>query len=55
MFEKDICFCTNFECEHKDCRRHQVNTPQDESARYITKSHFECDEDGNCKFYYKRG
>lgn len=26
----DITFCLNFECPRHNCRRHQINTPQDE-------------------------
>lgn len=50
MFElNDICFCTNFECSHHDCRRHPINTPSDD---YITRTVFECNKDGSCNYFY---
>lgn len=52
-WDYDICFCTNFECKKHDCRRHQINTPQD--VLYLSFSEFKLKEDGNCDYYLKRG
>ncbi len=49
--EYDITFCMNFQCKHQDCRRHPINTPSDQV--WLSKSDFQCDEDGSCKYYYK--
>ncbi len=51
----DICFCNNFMCEHKDCARHEINTPRDELSSYLTRSEFKCNEDGSCNYYFKWG
>lgn len=48
----DISYCLNFECEHKDCARHQINKPQD--AYMLSMADFKCDENGECKYYLKR-
>ena len=48
----DICFCSNFTCKHKDCRRHQIYAPQDDYL--ISMASFECREDGSCEHYWRR-
>ncbi len=49
---RDITFCTNFQCKHHDCRRHQVNTPTDETM--LWQSHYECNENGECESYWRK-
>ena len=53
MFEKyDIAYCSNFSCNHKDCRRHEIHKPQDDYL--VSVAHFDLNEDGSCEYYWRR-